>query len=61
MIDYDNCRKVLQEGGLECSAEEVKLISDFLYNLAQISVEHFIDQTKASFHEKCNLNGAGKL
>ncbi|MBI5857591.1 MAG: hypothetical protein HZB42_08055 [Sphingobacteriales bacterium] len=57
MIDYDVCRKVLEQDGDQYTDEEVKLVADLLWDFAQESVEHFLTQTKNESYETGNFDG----
>jgi hypothetical protein len=45
MIDYNICRKVLEQDGDHFTDEEIKQIADLLWEWAQDSVEHFLTHT----------------
>jgi hypothetical protein len=41
--------------------EELKQIADLLWSLAQLSVEHFLNQINYDLDEMCNSDGMGKF
>lgn len=59
MITYDECRKVLEQDGEVYSENEIKQIADFLWSLAQLSVEQFLNNFNNGNYEASNTNGQG--
>ena len=46
MIDYDVCRKVLEQDGGHYTEEQIKLMADLLWEYAQLTVDLFLNQSK---------------
>ena len=46
---------------LEITREQKKLIIDFLWDCAILSVEHFFNQLNHDIDETCNSDGEGKF
>lgn len=61
MIDYDVCQKILESDGEQYSKEETKQIIDFLWQLANLSVENFLNQINKDLYEKCDFDGKSEL
>ena len=61
MISYDICRKVLEQDGKQYTDEQVKLIADFLFELAQLSVDYFLNQLNNASNEKSSTDGPGEF
>jgi len=47
--------------GLDINREQKKLIIDFLWNCAILSVENFLNQLNHDVDENCNSDGEGKF
>ena len=61
MIDYDVCQKILESEGGQYTKEETKQVTDFLWQLANLSVENFLNQVNKDLYEKCDSDGQGKF
>ncbi len=61
MIDYDSCRKVLEQDGGHYSQEQIKLMADLLWEYAQLTVDLFLNDSKQKDNEASHSDGPGKL
>ncbi len=43
-ISHDKAVKLLKEDGIEVTIEQAKVILDFMYGMAEIVVEQFLDR-----------------
>ena len=54
-------KEILNSGDHNYSDEEVKVISDFLWNLAELTVEMYYSKIESKQNEKSNYNGSGQF
>jgi hypothetical protein len=58
MISINECKKILNRNGRDYTEEQIKLIRDFLLELAKLEVKTF---TKIDFYEDSSFNGQSKF
>jgi hypothetical protein len=56
MFDLNKCRAILEKDGDKYSDEEIKLIYDFLTEMAELSISHYL---KTNNYEESNSNVEG--
>ena len=61
MIDYDTCRKILEQDGEQYTDEEVKQIADVLWEFATMSTEKFLKDQNSNVYEKSDFDGQGQF
>ena len=58
MIDYEICRKILEQEGGKYSDEQIKVIADLLWEYAQLNVDLYLNQNNYD-NEACSTDGQG--
>jgi len=59
MLDYETCRSILERDGDCFTKEEIEIISDFLWEMAEISTEQFLKEINPFYEEAGDFDGKG--
>lgn len=58
MLDLSKCRIILEQDGEKYTNEEIKIIYDFLKEMAELSISHYLKTNK---YEESDFNVKGEF